>query len=104
MAVLTPPPTSSAEPLEGPPAPRAEAPRRRFGRRARSAQTPTRPSFRTRLRNDRQMLLMMVPGVLFLLLFFYVPILGNVIAFQDYQPYLGIGWSDFVGIANFTGL
>lgn len=57
-----------------------------------------------RLRNDWQMLLMMVPGVLFLALFFYVPILGNVIAFQDYQPFLGITGSDWVGFANFTNL
>jgi len=57
-----------------------------------------------RLRNDWQMLLMMVPGVLFLALFFYVPILGNVIAFQDYQPFLGITGSDWVGLANFAAL
>ncbi|MDC5698219.1 ABC transporter permease subunit [Intrasporangium calvum] len=50
------------------------------------------------------MLLMMVPGVAFLLLFFYVPILGNVIAFQDYQPYLGIRESEWVGLDNFIGL
>ena len=61
-------------------------------------------SFRSRLRRDKQMLLMMVPGVLFLLLFFYIPILGNVIAFQDYQPYLGIGDSLWVGWQNFVDL
>lgn len=66
--------------------------------------TPARQSLRSRLRRDKQMLLMMVPGVAFLLLFFYIPILGNVIAFQDYQPYLGIGDSLFVGWQNFVDL
>jgi hypothetical protein len=28
--------------------------------------------------------------VVFLLVFFYLPVLGNVVAFQDFQPYLGI--------------
>lgn len=63
-----------------------------------------RRSLMSRLRRDKQMLLMMVPGVLFLLLFFYIPILGNVIAFQDYQPYLGIGDSLWVGWQNFSDL
>ncbi len=75
----------------------------RMKRRARVS-TPARQSFRSRLRRDKQMLLMMVPGVAFLLLFFYIPILGNVIAFQDYQPFLGIGDSLFVGWQNFVDL
>ncbi|WP_425256446.1 MULTISPECIES: ABC transporter permease [unclassified Pseudarthrobacter] len=50
------------------------------------------------------MLIMMVPALLSLLLFFYIPVLGNVIAFQDYQPFLGIGDSLWVGWQNFTDL
>ena len=61
-------------------------------------------SWKLRLRRDKQMLLMMIPGVIFLALFFYIPILGNVIAFQDYQPFLGIGNSDWVGVQNFIDL
>ncbi|MCQ9165083.1 sugar ABC transporter permease [Arthrobacter sp. STN4] len=63
-----------------------------------------RQSLRVRWKRDRQMLLMMVPGLVFLLLFFYIPILGNVIAFQDYQPFLGILNSDWVGLQNFVDL
>ena len=33
-----------------------------------------------------------------LLAFHYVPLLGNVIAFQDYQPYLGFSESDWIGV------
>ena len=61
-------------------------------------------SWKLRLRRDKQMLLMMIPGVIFLALFFYIPILGNVIAFQDYQPFLGITGSDWVGVQNFFDL
>ncbi|WP_286344985.1 ABC transporter permease [Frondihabitans sucicola] len=45
---------------------------------------------------------MALPGVLLLLLFQYLPILGNVIAFQDYEPYLGISGSPWVGFRNFA--
>jgi putative aldouronate transport system permease protein len=79
--------------------------RRPNGRKAKKGPTPAgKQSFRARLRRDKQMLLMMVPGVAFLLLFFYIPILGNVIAFQDYQPFLGIGDSMWVGWQNFVDL
>jgi putative aldouronate transport system permease protein len=63
-----------------------------------------RVPLRDRLRNDRMMLLLMLPGVTFLLLFFYIPILGNVIAFQDYQPFIGFRDSPFVGFQNFVTL
>jgi putative aldouronate transport system permease protein len=44
--------------------------------------------FWVRLRRDRTLLLMTLPAVLLVLVFNYVPILGNVVAFQDYDPYL----------------
>ncbi|MGK5694907.1 ABC transporter permease [Streptomyces sp. URMC 128] len=45
-------------------------------------------SLRIRFRRDRTLVLMTVPAVLLVLVFNYVPILGNVVAFQDYDPYL----------------
>ncbi|NUR83934.1 MAG: sugar ABC transporter permease [Nonomuraea sp.] len=54
-----------------------------------------------RLRRDRFLLLLAVPGMAVVLLFHYVPLLGNVIAFKDYQPYIGIGDSPWVGLDNF---
>jgi ABC-type polysaccharide transport system permease subunit len=50
---------------------------------------------------DRIMLLMVLPGVLYFILFRYLPLLGNIIAFQDYLPFLGFADSPFVGFANF---
>ncbi|MEU2250994.1 ABC transporter permease subunit [Streptomyces sp. NPDC019224] len=54
-----------------------------------------------RLRRDRLLLICALPGVAVLLLFHYVPLLGNVIAFQDYQPFVGIKNSEWVGFRNF---
>lgn len=45
--------------------------------------------------------LMMLPGVLLVILFCYVPMVGIVIAFQDYKPWLGFEGSDWVGLAQF---
>ncbi len=44
----------------------------------------------------------LVPGLLFFLLFAYVPLLGNVAAFQDFRPLRGFGGSEWVGFDNFT--
>lgn len=50
---------------------------------------------------------MTAPAALLLLVFHYVPTLGNVIAFQDYNPFLGDNafeafWnSNWVGVDNF---
>ncbi|MFE4720530.1 hypothetical protein ACFRLW_29745, partial [Streptomyces sp. NPDC056728] len=46
-----------------------------------------RRSLRERLRQDRTLLLLCVPGILYFAVFFYLPLAGNSIAFQDYQPY-----------------
>ncbi|NUR93387.1 MAG: sugar ABC transporter permease [Nonomuraea sp.] len=35
------------------------------------------------------------------ILFHYVPLLGNVVAFQDYQPYIGIFEAPWAGLRNF---
>lgn len=48
------------------------------------------------------MLLLTLPGLLYFLVFHYVPLLGYVVAFEDYQPYLGYLDSAWVGFANFA--
>ncbi|WP_420036729.1 ABC transporter permease [Streptomyces sp. cg28] len=64
--------------------------------------------FRTRLRRDRSLILMTLPAIALLLLFNYVPLLGNVVAFQDYDPYVSsngvaaIFHSPWVGVEQFS--
>jgi len=43
-----------------------------------------------------------LPGIGILLLFHYIPLLGNVIAFQDYQPWYEIWNAPWVGFDNFA--
>lgn len=45
---------------------------------------------------------MTLPAIALLVVFAYVPMLGNVIAFQQYSPYTGFLNSPFVGLSNFT--
>jgi putative aldouronate transport system permease protein len=74
---------------------------------SREKQRPDKVSLRLRFRRDRVLLLMTLPAVLLVLLFNYVPILGNVVAFQDYDPYISDNGvvsmlnSPFVGLENF---
>ncbi|MGW1674623.1 ABC transporter permease [Streptomyces sp. NPDC002324] len=66
-----------------------------------------RLSLRLRFRRDRTLILMTLPAVLLILVFNYIPILGNVVAFQDYDPYLSengfvaIFQSPWVGFEQF---
>ncbi len=53
---------------------------------------------------DRFMLVLIAPGVLYFILFHYLPLLGNIIAFQDYLPFLGFQDSPFIGLANFQAM
>lgn len=45
--------------------------------------------------------LMLLPGMIFILLFSIVPIAGVVMAFQDFNPGLGVLGSEWVGLRNF---
>ena len=57
-----------------------------------------------RLGRDKLLVTLGLPGAIVLILFQYIPLLGNVIAFQDYQPYLEITEAPFVGLQNFSFL
>lgn len=48
--------------------------------------------------------LMLIPGILFFLVFCYGPMYGLVIAFQDYYPLKGISGSEWVGFKHFQKL
>ena len=44
---------------------------------------------------------MFLPGAIYFIVFKYIPITNLVIAFQDYNPWLGILKSPFVGWKHF---
>ncbi len=50
------------------------------------------------------MYLMLLPGILYFVIFKYIPLLGSVIAFQDYNIYKGFLKSDWVGFQWFEQL
>lgn len=57
-----------------------------------------------RIRRDKVMLMLIAPGFLYFVVFHYVPLAGNVIAFLDYKPYLGFMDSIWVGFENFSAM
>jgi len=44
---------------------------------------------------------MLIPVILYYVIFHYVPMLGQIIAFQDYRPAKGLLGSKWIGLANF---
>jgi putative aldouronate transport system permease protein len=54
-----------------------------------------------KIKNQLDLHLMIIPGCILTLIFCYIPILGNVIAFKDFTPFLGIKGSPWVGLNNF---
>lgn len=57
--------------------------------------------FFTRLLQQRMLVLMSIPFVIWLVIFKYVPIWGWTIAFQDYQPGLKFSEQQWVGFKHF---
>lgn len=59
---------------------------------------------------ERLMYIFILPGVIYYLTFIYLPLLGNIIAFQDWSPYrastygpfLGFFSGPWIGLENFT--
>jgi len=65
---------------------------------------PRRVPLASRMWSHRWMYLMLLPGFIYFVVFHYVPMVGYVIAFQDYSPFLGYGGSPWVGLENFRNL
>lgn len=58
-------------------------------------------SMKKDIRRNYSLYLLVLPVLLFYLLFSYKPMYGAIIAFKDYTPRLGIDGSPFVGLDNF---
>ncbi|RKL66228.1 protein lplB [Salipaludibacillus neizhouensis] len=56
------------------------------------------------LKRDKWLFLLLLPGLIWFLVFKYVPMWGALIAFKDYSPYLGFWASDWVGFTHFERL
>jgi putative aldouronate transport system permease protein len=52
-------------------------------------------------RDNFELSAMLVPGIIFFLVFSYIPMLGVIVAFKDYRNNLGIFKSKWVGFRNF---
>lgn len=52
-------------------------------------------------RNNIDLYLLLLPGIIYLILFKYLPMYGVVIAFQDFDVFKGVSGSEWVGFANF---
>jgi putative aldouronate transport system permease protein len=51
---------------------------------------------------DRPIYLILLPGIIYFVLFHYVPMYGAIIAFKDFKAPLGIMGSKWVGFKNFV--
>jgi len=56
----------------------------------------------TRMNREKYIYLLLLPGVLYFIIYRYVPMAGLVIAFKDFNPFTGFWNSDWVGIKHFT--
>lgn len=56
---------------------------------------------RRRLWRERYIFLLLLPGVLYFLIFRYLPMFGLVMAFKDYSPFRGLWASPWVGLEHF---
>lgn len=63
-----------------------------------------RPYFWGQIRRNKWLYGMLAPGVLYFLLFKYAPMWGLLLAFKDYQPFLGFFGSQWVGMKHFERL
>lgn len=57
--------------------------------------------FTKEISKKRTLYLMMLPGLLFFFIFHYLPMIGVVIAFQDFNPVKGLFGSKWIGLKNF---
>ncbi|WP_163538532.1 sugar ABC transporter permease [Gracilibacillus sp. YIM 98692] len=57
-----------------------------------------------RIKRNKMIYLMILPGLLYFLIYKYLPMYGLIISFQDYKPYKGIAGSEWVGLEHFHRL
>jgi len=58
--------------------------------------------FAKNVRKDIQFILILLPVLIYYIIFHYVPMYGLLIAFKDFQPMKGILGSEWIGFQNFS--
>jgi len=64
---------------------------------------PGGTTWRHRLRRDRALILMTLPALLLVLVFSYVPLLGNAVAFKEFDPYVGESFTESFSLSPWVG-
>jgi len=57
-----------------------------------------------RIIRNRLLYIMILPGMLYFIIFKYLPMFGLIISFQDFKPYKGFFGSEWVGLEHFERL
>lgn len=57
-----------------------------------------------KVKKNKLIYLMILPGILYFIVYKYLPMYGLIISFQDYKPYKGIMGSEWVGFEHFARL
>ncbi len=68
---------------------------------SRSVKLGKRSLLKRDILRDKQLYIMFAPFMLWYVLFYYFPMYGILAAFKDYQPYVGVWASEWVGLDNF---
>ncbi|WP_456276449.1 ABC transporter permease [Bacillus sp. AK128] len=74
------------------------------GKDAVSIKQARRLELKRQILKNKWIYLMILPGILYFIIYKYIPMYGLIIAFQDYKPYLGITGSEWVGLEHFRRL
>src|SRR4051794_8386763 len=64
--------------------------------------SPHQTNLLFRMLKIKWLYLMLLPGMIYFILYKYLPMWGLVIAFVDYHPFLGVMHSPWVGMKNFN--
>ena len=70
----------------------------------RASNDSSMPSWFRRIVQYRYIYLLILPGLLFFIVFKYVPLWGLLLSFMDYNPYQGMWNSEWVGLQHFINL
>ncbi|MDR4984706.1 ABC transporter permease [Bacillus cereus] len=63
--------------------------------------TQSKISIGKRLWKERYLYLLLLPGILYFIIYRYIPMAGNIIAFQDFSAFQGFFHSEWVGFKHF---